>query len=141
MEGRDGQGECFCLRRANPFLGLVAVVKTPMGRALSPDGRIWQLQVLAHPPRGLWSGEGYEDRLQYFRFGLWSERAGVKRVPLNPILDAGRMLAESEALIALIRGNLQRLPFPLAEELELWLLDRDLLSQARVEARLLRANS
>lgn len=123
-EERDAQGECFCARRANPFLGIVAVVKTSGGRALSFDGRSWQLQVLAHPPRGLWSAQGHQDRLQYFRFGLWSERAGVKRVPLNPILDAGRMLAESEALIALIRGNLQRLPFPLAEELELWLLDR-----------------
>lgn len=123
-EERDTQGERYCLRRANPFLGLVAVVKTSAGRALSPDGRIWQLQVLAHPPRGLWSGEGHEDRLQYFRFGLWSERTGLRRVPLNPILDAGRMVAALDALIGLIQGSIDELPFPLAEELELWLLDR-----------------
>jgi len=91
---------------------------------MSFDGKYWQLQILAHPPRGLWSGEGHQDRLQYFRFGLWSERTGVKRVPLNPILDAGRMLAESEVLIDLIRRNLGGLPFPLVAELELWLLDR-----------------
>ena len=92
-------------------------------------------------------------------------------VPLNPIQDAGPMLAASDALIDLIRGSLDELPFPLAEELELWLLDRaqtplallataisgsdlddlwrlypqvldpDLMARARVEARLLRANS
>ena len=81
------------------------------------------------------------------------------------------MLAASDALIDLIRGSLDELPFPLAEKLELWLLyraqtplallataisgsdlddlwrlypqvlDPDLMARARVEARLLRANS
>ncbi len=124
-EGACAQGRCFSLRRANPFLGLVAVVKTSGGRALSFDGRSWQLQVLAHPPRGLWTREGHQDRLQYFGFGLWSERTGVRRVPLNPILDAGSMLAESESLIGLVRASQKDLPYPLAKELELWLLDRE----------------
>lgn len=112
-QGRDAPGERFCLRRADPFLGLVAVVKTSGGRAFSPDGRIWQLEVLAHPPRGLWSREGHEDRLKYFRFGLWSERTGLRRVPLNPVLDVGRMIAAAQAVIMLIRDGLGALPFPL----------------------------
>lgn len=121
----EGSAARYCLRRVNPFLGVVAVVRTPDGRALSVDGRHWQIQVLAHPPRGLWSGEGHGDELLYFRFGTWSETEGLRRVPLNPILDVGRMLAASHALIEGVRDALPELPFSLAPELELWLLDQD----------------
>ena len=117
--------DCYGLRRVNPFLGCVAVVRSEGGRALSLDGRSWQLQVAAHPPRGLWSGAGQDDELRYFHFGVWSAAKGMTRVPLNPILDVGRMLAESERLIAAIEAAAPHLPFPLAPELELWLLDRD----------------
>jgi len=44
-------------------------------------------------------------------------------VPLNPILDAGRMIEESERLILRIRSATAALPFPMAGELEQWLLD------------------
>lgn len=123
--GLDPNTVCFGLRRVNPFLGVVAVVKTPGARALSVDGLHWQLQVLAHPPRGLWARGGEQDGLRYFRFGLWSESEGMTRVPLNPILDAGRMVAESERLIEQVREATPALPFPLGPELELWLLDTE----------------
>lgn len=122
---RSALGDCYCLRRVNPFLGVVAVVRTPGGRALSLDGRHWQIQVLAHPPRGLWSRGGHEEGLKYFRFGAWSEAEGSSRVPLNPILDTGRMVEESEQLIDRIRASAASLPFPMAGELEQWLLDRE----------------
>ena len=121
----ETRARCFCLRRVNPFQGVVAVVKTSGGRAISLDGRSWQVQVLAHPPRGLWSQGGHGDALEYFRFGVWSREAGLSRVPLNPILDQGRMLAESQALIAAVREHAERLPFPLEPELEHWLLDTE----------------
>jgi hypothetical protein len=104
---------------------VVAVVKTAVGRALSVDGLRWQVQVLAHPPRGLWSRGGDSAELKYFRFGFWSEHDGVSRVPLNPILDPGRMLRESEELIAAVREHIEALPFPVEPELEHWLLDRE----------------
>lgn len=72
----------FCLRRVNPFRGIVAVVRTPAGRALSFNGRDRQIQVLAHPPRGLWSRGGHQESLRYFRSGVWSEEQGVSQVPL-----------------------------------------------------------
>ena len=121
--GLDPETRCFGLRRVNPFLGVVAVVKTPGGRALSLDGVHWQIQVLAHPPRGLWARGGEQDERRYFRFGVWSEAEGLARVPLNPILDPGFMLAQSQRLVAQVRAALPALPFPLGPELELWLLD------------------
>lgn len=120
----------FSLRRVNPFLGTVAVVKTADGRALSLDGRQWQLQVLAHAPRGLWSGGGEQATTQYFRFGLWSQAHGLGRVPLNPVLDVGHMVRSVEELIEQVRAALGNLPFPLAPEVELWLLDRERLPLA-----------
>jgi hypothetical protein len=115
----------YGLRRVNPFLGVAAIVRSPEGRALSVDGRNWQLQVLAHPPRGLWSRDGERDELMFFRFGVWSESGGLSQVPLNPILDVGRMVAVSNELIGEVRRALRELPFPLAPELELWLLDQE----------------
>ena len=114
---------CFTLRRVNPFLGVVAVVRTASGRGLSFDGRDWHLQVAAHPPRGLWSGGGDDPGLRWFRFGVWSAEEGLGRVPLNPILDRDHMLAASEALVDAIADAAPGLPFPAAPELELWLLD------------------
>ncbi len=121
--GLEDGTRCFCLRRVNPFQGVVAVVRTPAGRALSLNGRDWQIQVLAHPPRGLWSRGGHQELLRYFRFGVWSEEQGVSQVPLSPILDSGLMLDESERLIDQVRAASADLPFPLAPELEHWLLD------------------
>jgi hypothetical protein len=138
----DPQGaNCFSLRRANPFLGVVAVVKIESARALSLDGLHWQIQVLAHPPRGLWSGDGDSDLLKYFRFGVWTADSGLRRVPLNPILDLGHMLRVTDALVAQIAANLNRIPFPLAPEFEQWLLDAEgvplaLLATAQGEADL-----
>jgi len=123
--GLEADTRCFSLRRVNPFLGVVAVVKTTAGRALSVNGRDWQIQVLAHPPRGLWSRGGDQEALRYFRFGVWSAEDGLSRVPLNPVLDAGLMLAESERLVDQARAAAVNLPFPLAPELEHWLLDRE----------------
>jgi len=121
----DTRVDCFCLRRVNPFLGVVAVVRTAAARAISMDGHTWQLQVRAHPPRGIWSGAGYQSGWRYYRFGFWSDARGSSRVPLNPILDAGAMVEAVEVLITAIQAQAPALPFPLAKELELWLLDAD----------------
>ncbi len=132
---------CFGLRRVNPCLGVVALVKIDSARALSLDGVHWQIQILAHPPRGLWSGDGDSDRLQYFRFGVWTQAQGLARVPLNPILDLNHMLRASQALVDQIAANLDCIPFPLAPEFEQWLLDAEgaplaLLATAQGEADL-----
>lgn len=121
--GLEPQPSCFSLRRVNPFQGVMAVVKGAGGRALSTDGRHWRIQVLAHPPRGLWSRGGEQEGLRYFHFGIWSEREGVTQVPLNPILDSSVMLEESERLIEQLGTATVDLPFPLAKEFEQWLLD------------------
>lgn len=138
--GLDSDTRCFGLRRVNPFQGVVAVVKTPGARALSLDGAHWQIQVLAHLPRGLWARGGSQEERRYFRFGDWSASTGMTRVPLNPILDAGSMVAETKRLIGQIRAATPSLPFPLGPELELWLLDGDGLPLALLATALPRTD-
>lgn len=117
------QVRCYSLRRINPFRGVAAVVRTEGGRAFTVDGLHWQLQVLAHAPRGIWAASEDEGRLQYFRFGIWDATEGLTRVPLNPLLDMGRMVAAAGELTRLLPELGRELPFPLAPEAELWLLD------------------
>lgn len=120
----EGGALCYGVRRVNPPQGVLAVVKRPSARALSLDGIHWQIQVLARAPRTLWSRGGEEDEPRYFRFGSWSPTQGLTRVPVNPILDLGAMLAASEDLVAQLPCARSRIPFPLADTLELWLLDQ-----------------
>jgi hypothetical protein len=116
----------YAIRRLNPFLGVVQVLEIPGGRALSYDGREWELQVETERPEHTWGSiERTRVVRQFFRFGNWNAEQGLSRVPVNPILDIGAMLEASEQLLAALRGSLQLLPFPFEDRYEYWLLDRD----------------
>ena len=133
----DANTRCYCLRRVNPFLGVVAVVETRDGRALTLDGRHWQIQVLARPRSGPWSRDQEPGAARYFNFGAWSPTAGLARVPLNPALDVESSLAASTALIAQVRLAAPNLPFAPAAELEQWLLDEDMRPLALIGTALI----
>lgn len=115
---------CYAVRRLNPFMGVLQVVEIPGGRALSHDGRQWEIQVEAERPEHTWGSiEPRRVVRQWFRFGGWHAEQGLSRVPANPLLDLGAMLATSERLIAALRGALPQLPFALQDRYEYWLLD------------------
>lgn len=117
---------CYAVRRANPFMGVTQVVATPDARALSANGVLWELQVLADRPETLWGSvnTGRSVR-QYFRFGLWSAEEGLSRVPINPILNIGEMLSASDELLEALENHLPEMPFPTGDRFELWLLDSE----------------
>lgn len=117
---------CYAVRSVNPFLGMTEVVEIPGARALSADGVTWQIQVEAERPEHTWGRDapGTPTR-QFFRFGNWLADSGLSRVPINPILDVGAMLAASERLIAALQDATVQLPFPPADRFEYWLLDAD----------------
>jgi hypothetical protein len=96
----------FSLRRLNPYQGTVQVVEMPGFRAMSPDGLTWQTQILNRVT------PGSPGRSRFSAYGLW--RA-----------DGSGDLTETEhthTFIEALRSR-PRLPFPLADRLELWLLD------------------
>lgn len=117
---------CYAVRRANPFMGVTHVLATPDARALSANGVLWELQVLADRPETLWGSVNTGRNVrQYFRFGLWSAGEGLSRVPINPILNIGEMLSASDELLEALEAHLPELPFPAADRFELWLLDSE----------------
>ncbi len=102
----------YSLRRLSPYQGTVQVIDMPGFRAMSADGAAWELRMEnpgARPIRAMWrDGDAYELEV--------SERTA-------PFLNA---LRDHPAL-----------PFPLADTLELWLLDaRDALPLALLASTL-----
>ncbi|MDZ7751623.1 MAG: hypothetical protein U5S82_08170 [Gammaproteobacteria bacterium] len=114
------------LRRLAPFRGTLQVVQMEEGRAYSADGVNWKLELLSRRPvrlSGPWGelGPAAAER-RYFAYGMWSRRDGLERAPLNAILgDQSDHPALTPLLEAL--AGAPALPFKLADNLELWLLD------------------
>jgi hypothetical protein len=89
----------YSLRRLSPYQGTAQVVELPRFRAMSVDGESWRVQFLNL--RARLSGNA-----------IWRE-------------DGSGNLIETEQTRAIIEALRARppLPFPLADSLELWLLD------------------
>jgi hypothetical protein len=99
----------YSLRRLSPYQGTVQVIEAPGLRAMSADGLTWHVQIQSRSHAARAAG-----RLRSSVHGTW--RA-----------DGSGDLIETErtrAHIAVLRAQ-PRLPFPLADTLELWLLDAD----------------
>jgi hypothetical protein len=126
MRSDDGRCRRYAVRRLNPFAGVLQVLETGNARAYSPDGYRWQVQVLARRPDHTWRSAGDGSPVeQFFNFGLWDAGAGLHRVPANPVMDIGAMLAAADALVDRLTGVRERLPFPLVDRYECWSIDAD----------------
>ncbi len=114
----------YAVRRLNPFAGVAQVVASEEARAISLDGSKWEVQVIAEVPNDCWGSLSDKHReTRFFRFGIWSQSSGLRKVPINPIMDIGAMLEASAPITGELRGIEKKVPFPLADALELWLLD------------------
>ena len=113
----------FSIRRLNPFNGLLHVYQLDSARALSAEGRIWEIQVLSDTPQGLWANMPFSGR-QYYTFGRWSFRQGFEQVPVNPLFNIRQMIRSAEQLVEQLQPAIEYLPFPLSDPYELWLLDQ-----------------
>jgi len=91
----------YALRRLNPYRGVVQVVDVGEASAHSYDGLTWHLRA--------------DDGYGWVRpSGVWIEGEGLK---LGQAKDQADILAALEARPAL--------PFPLADQVELWLLNKE----------------
>lgn len=115
-----------CLRRLSPFQGTLQAIVLDNGRAFSADGLYWQIELLSEIKikNPVWSHPGEsEGEQRFFAYAHWSQSGGVERLPINPMLGNQ---SEHPALATLL-DTLQQLPpmpFPAADPIELWLLDR-----------------
>ena len=52
LEKADSGVTAYAIRRVNPFLGVLQVIETPGGRAISANGVVWDIEVLAERSGG-----------------------------------------------------------------------------------------
>lgn len=116
----------YAVRRLNPFTGVAQLVASKEARAISLDGEHWEIQVMAEVPNDCWGSLSDKHReSRYFRFGIWSGTTGLRKVPINPIMDIGAMLEAAAPITGELQQIEDQVPFPLADTLELWLLDQE----------------
>jgi hypothetical protein len=118
--------ECHAQRLLNPFRGVVQVIRYAAAEAVSTDGLHWDIYVSNSALlTGLEHNQGRQVQISDIRYGSWSAAKGLKRGPLYPSEDFRQM----EAMGAVVYEHLLRVhdqvPFPLGDDLELWLLDVD----------------
>ena len=107
----------------SPFRGVMHSVVTRWADAVTTDGRHWTLYV-----RGECLYDDVADlerdgvAVPDVKYGSWSEKAGLRRAPIRlPTFDE-RVREEGENLLRAVKAHAHRLPFPLTDRFELWLL-------------------
>ncbi len=114
---------CYAVRRLNPFLGVTQVVECGDARAISTDGRNWELQWRVERRTGWGRLNLGQVETVYCRLGLWSTAEGLAKIALPPHVD--RITADQRCgqLVEAIEASLAAIPFALADRRECWLLD------------------
>jgi hypothetical protein len=121
----DVPAKRYGIRRVNPFIGVMQVIETEHGRALSTNGVVWDIEIRIALGGGWGSLNQQRTHTGYCRYGLWSLDEGLVKRPLAPDFDDRQLGRNGDQLIALARESLQALPFPLADHQELWLFDQE----------------
>ena len=120
-----GDIRAYAIRRVNPFLGVLQVIETDGGRAVSSNGVVWEIELRTERS-GMWGSlNQHIKEAVYYRFGLWSAEEGLVNRPLAPHLDRDPLTIQCDILIKCIEERLQYMPFRLIDDRELWLFDKD----------------
>ena len=120
-----GDIQAYAIRRVNPFLGVLQVIETAGGRAVSSNGVVWEIELRTERS-GMWGSlNQHIKEAVYYRFGLWSAEEGLVNRPLAPHLDRDPLTIQCDILIKCIEQRLQYMPFKLIDNRELWLFDKD----------------
>jgi len=114
---------CYAVRRVNPFLGVMQIIETTGGRAISTNGVVWDIEVRAEYNSAWGSLNKNNHEIAFYRYGLWSKLDGLVSRPLAPQLDKDPLADQCAFLINSVKQRLELLPFPLQDSQELWLFD------------------
>ncbi|MFP5507239.1 MAG: hypothetical protein ACLGH6_13670, partial [Gammaproteobacteria bacterium] len=116
----------YSQRLVNPFRGILSVVETEDADAVSSDGVHWALYIHGETEDVRMSDGSLRDVvLPDIKFGDWSARDGLKRSPVRNVADLDRLDAIGSHLLEAVKRAASDIPFPLRDQDELWLLDRD----------------
>ena len=114
--------ECYAQRLLNPFRGTMHVIKYEAAEAVTLDGVHWDIYVANDALlQGLQANRWTQ--ITDIRFGAWSAKGGLKRGPLYPSDDFLRMEEMGAIVYEYLTQVHHKVPFPLRDRYELWLLD------------------
>ncbi len=117
------QFQHYSIRRLSPFRGTLHILETPHAQAYTEDGYTWRLQIRAVLPRQSWGRLDQPVASRVVIIGEWMARTGLRRVPLNPLLDRLEIENTISELLDGLEKYHEQLPFPAEDNFELWLLD------------------
>ena len=120
-----GEIQAYAIRRVNPFIGVLQIIETEGGRAISSNGVVWEIELRTERSDMWGSLNKNTKETVYYRFGLWSAEEGLVNRPLAPHLDRDPLTKQCNLLIACIEERLQYMPFKLIDTRELWLFDKE----------------
>jgi hypothetical protein len=114
----------YAQRLLNPFRGVMNIIEYQGAEAVTTDGINWDIYVRDNE---LVEDMANSSRVQTsdIRYGSWSRNNGLKRGAIYPS-DDFKVLEHRGAIVYehLLKHH-QEVPFPLEDNIELWLLDRD----------------
>lgn len=115
--------EFYSQRLLNPFRGVMNVIRYQGAEAVTTDGVHWEIYVSNDELRNGLDPHAHI-QISDIRYGHWTAEAGLKRGPIYPSEDFKRMETLGAVVYDALRQHHDRLPFPLRDRYELWLLDQ-----------------
>ncbi len=112
----------YAQRLLNPFRGLLQIIAYASAEAVSTDGVHWDIYVRNDE---LVKDLENSSKVQTsdIRYGSWSDEKGLKRGPVFPSEDFKRMEEMGAVVYEHLLNEHPKVPFPLKDSYELWLLD------------------
>ncbi len=115
----------YSFRKLNPFVGVLQVIENENARAVSGDGIIWKIHVLASQPNHTWrSHTEYNQKKEFYFWAKWSSKIGISQITANPIFDMGAMDKIGRNFIKEIGKEIKNIPFKANDKYELWACDQ-----------------
>lgn len=115
--------ECYAQRLLNPYRGTMHTIRYEAAEAVTLDGVHWDIYVAND---SLLEGlAARHPQITDIRFGAWSAKNGLKRGPIYSSEDFRRMEEMGAMLYQHLTRVHRRVPFPLRDRFELWLLDEE----------------
>lgn len=119
-----GEISCYAIRRVNPFLGVLQVIESQNGRAISSDGVVWNLAICCEISHSV-KADAADDNAKQYHYGNWSELDGLVSRTLNAVDKTDRLSILCDTLIHCVQERIHLLPFQLIDTHELWLFLKD----------------
>lgn len=109
------EAHCYAIRRVNPFRGVMQIIESEEGRALSCNGIVWEILVRASHGSTVGNLDRDDDKRTYYRFGMWSLDDGLMKRSNSPVDDQDyfELASKCDVLINYIRAHHDELPFTL----------------------------